>query len=91
MTENPNFGATKSVPPADITESRRVALEKLVDMSRGLPQLGVHDPASIIESQMASAEARAAARRGISAQTPEAIQPETVQPRRGIIRRMLGR
>lgn len=91
MTENPNFGATESVPPADITESRRIALEKLVDMSRNLPQIGVHDPAGIIESQMASAEARSAARRGISAQTPEAIQPETVQPRRGIIRRILGR
>lgn len=80
-----------SIPPTDITESRRIALEKLVDMSRNLPQIGVHDPAGIIESLMASAEARAAARREVSTETPEAIQSETVQPKRGIIRKILGR
>lgn len=75
----------------DTAKLRREAFGKLVEASRSFPQIGVHDPAGIIESLMASAEARVAARREISTQTPEATQSETVQPKHGIIRRILGR
>ena len=96
----------KPVPPTDITESRRVALRTLVDMSRGFPQIGLHDPAGIVERSMASAEARTATREKMSIQTPEALTeifptadsqkpeqteiPNQIKPKRELFRRIFG-
>ncbi len=81
----------RPIPPTDTTVVKEKILKELVDMSRGLPQIGVHDPAGIIESLMASSEARAAARSEASTQAPKAVQSDSLQPKRGIIRRIFGR
>lgn len=100
MTDNPNFGATEKdaeyrisfsggLLPAIIVSSSEPArpidpkpirerlLRDLAELSRGLPQIGPLDPAGAVERSVASAR---------PAQTPK-----NTQPRRGIIRRMLGR
>ncbi len=75
----------------DTAKLRREAFRKLVEASRSLPQMGIYDPAGIAEKSIVLARDSETAREYIPAQTPEAAQSETVQPKRGIIRRILGR